>query len=69
MSDTSSDNESDDERKQGIDDPDAVTKYRLAGEMANDVIRQVISKLVPGATVLEVCKFGDDLILSKTKAV
>jgi curved DNA binding protein len=52
-----------------IDTPEVVTKYRLAGEMANDVIRQVVAKLVPGASVIDVCKFGDDLILKKTQAV
>jgi len=45
---------------------DIVTKYRLAAEIATKTMEGVLSQLVAGKTVLEVCKFGDDLIVLQT---
>ncbi|KJE93426.1 proliferation-associated 2G4,b [Capsaspora owczarzaki ATCC 30864] len=42
-----------------LDNPDTVTKYRTAGDIANRVIKKVLAAAVPGATVLALCKLGD----------
>jgi len=43
-----------------------VTKYKMAGDIVNRVLKQVLEKCVPGASVLEICEFGDNLILQET---
>jgi len=43
-----------------------VTKYKMAGEIVNVVLKQVLEKCVVGASVLEICEFGDSQILQKT---
>jgi len=34
-------------------------KYKAAGEIANEVLKLVIAKLVVGAVVVDVCAYGD----------
>ncbi|KAL0271154.1 UNVERIFIED_CONTAM: hypothetical protein PYX00_008342 [Menopon gallinae] len=46
-----------------------VTKYKLAGQIVNGVLKQVISKCQPGASVREICVYGDSLILEETSKV
>eukprot|EP00052_Salpingoeca_macrocollata_P000558 m.20929 g.20929 ORF g.20929 m.20929 type:complete len:404 (-) comp10635_c0_seq2:118-1329(-) len=53
----------------GLEDADVVTKYKLAGEIANKVLRTVVAACKEGATVLSVCKLGDDEIVKATAAV
>ncbi|KAG5885787.1 hypothetical protein JTB14_031221 [Gonioctena quinquepunctata] len=46
-----------------------VTKYKMAGEIVNRVLKQVISKCVAGASVRETCEYGDQLLLEETNKV
>ncbi|XP_013200332.1 proliferation-associated protein 2G4 [Amyelois transitella] len=46
-----------------------VTKYKLAGQIVNRVLEQVIAKCVPDASAREICEFGDKLILEETSKV
>lgn len=53
----------------GPSDPDVVTKYKLASEIANRVIKKVAAASVAGAKTLDLCKLGDELINAETKPV
>jgi curved DNA binding protein len=46
-----------------------VTKYKMAGEIANRVLAALIEKTKIGATALEICKYGDDLIVQETDKI
>lgn len=46
-----------------------VTKYKMAGELVNRVLKQVIDKCVAGASVREICEEGDRLLLDETSKV
>ncbi|XP_013391205.1 proliferation-associated protein 2G4 [Lingula anatina] len=46
-----------------------VTKYKMAGDMANDILKQVVEKCVAGAKIVEICEFGDKLMLEETGKV
>ncbi|KAJ9580445.1 hypothetical protein L9F63_024381 [Diploptera punctata] len=46
-----------------------VTKYKMAGEIVNRVLKQVIDKCVVGASVCEICEFGDKLLTEETSKV
>ncbi|KAF5286835.1 hypothetical protein FQA39_LY00368 [Lamprigera yunnana] len=46
-----------------------VTKYKMTGQIVNRVLKQVIDKCVPGASVREICEFGDKLLLEETDKV
>lgn len=45
-----------------VANPDVITKYKAAGDIANRVIAQVRALVVDGATTFEVCNKGDDLL-------
>lgn len=46
-----------------------VTKYKMAGDMANRVLRSVLDAAVEGCNVLTLCEMGDRLILEETSKV
>ncbi|KAB0802434.1 hypothetical protein PPYR_04620 [Photinus pyralis] len=46
-----------------------VTKYKMTGQIVNRVLKQVIDKCVPGASVREICEFGDNLLLEETNKI
>ncbi|XP_063533073.1 proliferation-associated protein 2G4 [Cydia strobilella] len=46
-----------------------VTKYKLAGQIVNRVLEQVLAKCVPDASAREICEFGDKTILDETSKV
>lgn len=46
-----------------------VTKYKMAGDMANRILRVVVEGCVMGAAVVELCEKGDTLILEETAKV
>lgn len=46
-----------------------LTKYKLAGEMANRVLKAVQSECVAGKKTIDICKLGDELIVKETSAV
>ncbi|CAG8579671.1 12473_t:CDS:2 [Cetraspora pellucida] len=46
-----------------------LSKYRSAADIVNAVLPQIISRIVPGMSVTELCKYGDQLIFSHTSKV
>ncbi|XP_072047554.1 proliferation-associated protein 2G4-like [Amphiura filiformis] len=46
-----------------------VTKYKMVGDIVNNVLKEIIKKSVPGTKVLELCEFGDNLLVEKTAKV
>ncbi|CAG8442677.1 163_t:CDS:2 [Cetraspora pellucida] len=46
-----------------------LSKYRSAADIVNAVLPQIISRIVPGTSVTELCKYGDQLIFSHTSKV
>ncbi|KAL1916389.1 uncharacterized protein VTP21DRAFT_5580 [Calcarisporiella thermophila] len=49
-----------------LTDSNVVTKYRMAGDIVHEALQQVANAVKPDVSVLELCKFGDELILSMT---
>lgn len=52
-----------------LQDSDVVTKYQEAAKIANLVLAECMAKCVVGASIGEICKFGDDLINEKTALI
>ncbi|XP_046355614.1 proliferation-associated protein 2G4-like [Haliotis cracherodii] len=46
-----------------------VTKYKMGGDMVNEILKQVITKCVAGASVLEICELGDKHLIEETSKV
>ncbi|CAH1249660.1 proliferation-associated protein 2G4-like [Branchiostoma lanceolatum] len=46
-----------------------VTKYKMAGDMANSILRKLVSQCVAGASVRDLCEAGDTMILEETGKV
>ncbi|XP_067123324.1 proliferation-associated protein 2G4 [Centruroides vittatus] len=46
-----------------------VTKYKMAGEMVNRVLNNLIKKCQPGESVINICELGDKLLLEETGKV
>lgn len=46
-----------------------VTKYKVAAEIVNKALKTVVDKCHEGATLMELCKAGDDVIISETNGV
>jgi len=64
MSDSESDNE-----EFTIANDLVVTKYKMAGDIANRVLKSLIDRCVIGVSALELCKIGDDMIVQETDKV
>lgn len=62
------DKDKDDQEKTIAEDL-VVTKYKMAGDIANRVIQAVIAKCVAGASVRELCTTGDKLLIDETVKV
>lgn len=64
MSDASSasGDEQDETKANDLSDPEIVTKYRLAGDIATKALAKVLSLVAPGKTPLELCEAGDAVI-------
>lgn len=54
------------EVKLDLSNPDVVTKYRAAGEIANKAVALVAAACTEGALISDVCKIGDDFITAET---
>lgn len=52
-----------------ISDDVVVTKYKMAGDMANRVLRSVLGQCVDGASARAICEHGDKMILDETHKV
>ncbi|PIK40489.1 putative proliferation-associated protein 2G4 [Apostichopus japonicus] len=46
-----------------------VTKYKMAGDMVNCILKEVHAAIAPGKKVLEICEFGDNRLLEETGKV
>ncbi|GAB1609269.1 proliferation-associated protein 2G4-like [Argonauta hians] len=46
-----------------------VTKYKMVGDMVNGILKQVIAECKAGKVVIDICKFGDELLLDETSKV
>lgn len=46
-----------------------VTKYKMAGDIVNRVLKQVVEKCIVGASVREICEYGDQLLVEETSKV
>ncbi|TGZ57886.1 Uncharacterized protein DBV15_07289 [Temnothorax longispinosus] len=58
-----------DETEKTIAEDLVVTKYKMAGEIVNRVLKQVLNKCVVGASVREACEFGDKILTEETSKV
>ena len=45
-----------------LSNPNVVTKYREAATIADTALKGVLTMLVPGKSVVEICTFGDTII-------
>nr|XP_039274397.1 proliferation-associated protein 2G4-like [Styela clava] len=61
--------DSESEPEQTIAEDVVVTKYKMAGDMANSILKKLITKCVEGANAIELCKDGDKLIEDETSKV
>lgn len=57
------------EQEKTIAEDLVVTKYKMAGEMVNRILKQLIDQCQPGASVLNLCEIGDRLIIEETGKV
>lgn len=58
-----------DPSKEDLRNPDVVTKYRAAGDIANDAMKAVIAAVAAGKKVVELCDAGDKFITEATGKV
>lgn len=52
-----------------LSNSDVVTKYKLASEIAQSALQGVLSQLVAGKDVVELCQFGDLIISQRCSAI
>lgn len=64
-----SDNEEQKQEKTTIAEDIVVTKYKMAAEITNRVLKEVIEKCVPGASTVAVCEFSDSRVLEETNKI
>ena len=43
-----------------------VTKYKMAAEIANKVLRSLVTDCGPGSSVRDLCRLGDKRLLEET---
>ena len=43
-----------------------VTKYKMAAEIANKVLRELLADCTPGSSVRDLCSLGDKKLLEET---
>jgi len=55
-----------DDEELTIENDAVLTKYKTAGEISNLVMKAVINEVIPGASVIDICSFGDKMILDET---
>lgn len=49
--------------------PDVLTKFRTAAEIANQALALVLSRCAPGAVIAELCHLGDSFVLDATSRI
>eukprot|EP00349_Pseudokeronopsis_sp_Brazil_P008842 CAMPEP_0202971776 /NCGR_PEP_ID=MMETSP1396-20130829/30741_1 /ASSEMBLY_ACC=CAM_ASM_000872 /TAXON_ID= /ORGANISM="Pseudokeronopsis sp., Strain Brazil" /LENGTH=455 /DNA_ID=CAMNT_0049701527 /DNA_START=21 /DNA_END=1388 /DNA_ORIENTATION=+ len=45
-----------------LNNPDVITKYQEASKIAQSVLLEVAARCVPGARIVDICRFGDEAI-------
>jgi methionine aminopeptidase len=55
--------------KEDLRNPDVVTKYRAAGDIANAAMKTVIGQVAPGVKLVTLCAAGDSFIEAETGKV
>lgn len=58
-----------DESKASLTNPDVLTKYQEAAKIAQASLIEIVGKCTAGAKILDICRFGDELIESKCAAI
>lgn len=61
--------DSSDEEERTIADDLVVTKYKMAGDMANAILKKIILECKAGASVRSICELGDKMIVDETGKV
>jgi len=61
--------ENEDEAESSLTNPDVVTKYKSAADIANSVLEQVVKECLPGKKIIDICLLGDKLINDQTATV
>jgi len=57
------------EEERTIADDVVVTKYKMAGDMANAILKKIVAEMREGASVRSICILGDKLIIDETGKV
>ncbi|KAJ1437200.1 peptidase M24, structural domain-containing protein [Ochromonadaceae sp. CCMP2298] len=57
------------EEDTSLANPDVVTKYQEAAKIVQAALVEIVARCVPGARIVDICRFGDDLIESRTAAI
>jgi len=57
------------EEEQDVSNSDVCTKYREAGKIANLALQGLMLQAKPGAKILDLCKFGDTVIVQKCSTI
>jgi len=60
---------SDEEEEKTIADDVVVTKYKMAGDMANGILKKLVVECKTGASARSICELGDKLIIEETNKV
>ncbi|RWS30163.1 proliferation-associated protein 2G4-like protein [Leptotrombidium deliense] len=58
-----------DEGEKTIAQDIVVTKYKMAGDMVNRVLKELLTKCVTGESVIKICEFGDNMLNEETNKV
>jgi len=58
-----------DEEEDDLSNSDVCTKYREAAKIANLALQGVITQVTPGASIVNICKFGDDVVTRSTASI
>jgi curved DNA binding protein len=55
--------------ERNVEDPDVITKYKTAADIANQALIAVAEALKPGKSIAELCRLGDETIRSRCATV
>lgn len=59
--------EEEEEEENSVENSDVATKYRDAARIVNTALEGCVSQCVAGASILDICKFGDAVITQSTE--
>lgn len=54
--------DSHDEEEHTIAEDIVVTKYKMASDMINGILKKLVERCVPGAIIVDICEYGDQLL-------